>query len=101
MVVAVEIFRRDEIGHAIEGLIVEQKRAEQGLLRLHRVRRHLQRMELGIRAFLTRSDTAGGGILLCERHINTELQMRRMITRSATKNKGRSRGPCGLAVTKL
>ena len=58
-------------------------------------------MELGVGALLTRGVIVRGGVLLCERHIDARLQMRRIITRSALKNKGRSRGPCGLPVTKL
>jgi hypothetical protein len=43
VVVAVEVVRADQVGNAVEGLVVEQQRAEQGLLGLDRVRRDLER----------------------------------------------------------
>ena len=42
MVVAVKVFARDEVGDAIERLVVDQQRAEERLLGLDRVRRKLE-----------------------------------------------------------
>ena len=48
VVVAVEILRRNQVGDAVERLVVEEQRAEQRLLGLHRMRRKLERDELRI-----------------------------------------------------
>ena len=48
VVVAVEILGRDQVGDLVEGLVVEQQAAQQRLLGLDRMRRHLQREQLGI-----------------------------------------------------
>ena len=62
VVVAIEVLRADHVGDAVEGLVVEEQAAEQRLLRLHRMRRDLQRQELRIAALLARCR-------LCKRHL--------------------------------
>jgi hypothetical protein len=42
VVVVVEVLGREQVGDALEGLVVEQQRAEHRLLRLGRVRRGLE-----------------------------------------------------------
>jgi hypothetical protein len=48
MVAAVEIGLGEQIGDAIPGRVVEQQAAEHGLLRLHRVGRHLDQIDLAV-----------------------------------------------------
>jgi len=48
VVVAVEIVGADEVGDAVESVVVEEQRAEQRLLRLYRVRWNLEREQLRI-----------------------------------------------------
>ena len=54
VVVAVEVLAGDQVGDLVERLVVEQQRAEQRLLRLHRVRRQPEGYELRISALLAR-----------------------------------------------
>ena len=63
VVVAVEVVGRDDVGDAIERLVVDEKRAEQRLLRLHRMRRKLEREKLRICAFRARY------LLVCNGHL--------------------------------
>src|SRR5262245_18334986 len=46
VIVAVEVLRRDQVGDAVERLVVDQQRAEQRLLGLDRMRRQVERDEL-------------------------------------------------------
>src|SRR5262249_51961096 len=48
VVVAIEVVRGDQIGDAIERLVVDQQRPEERLLRLYRVRRYTKRDELRV-----------------------------------------------------
>ena len=48
MRIAVKIFGRRNIADAIGGIVVEQKSAQHRLLRLQRVRRQLERIDLRI-----------------------------------------------------
>ena len=52
VVVAVEILRRDQVGDAVESLVVEQQPAQQRLLGLDRMRRDLQRQQLRVLGFV-------------------------------------------------
>jgi hypothetical protein len=45
-------------------------------------------MQLGIGALLTRGVRGDGGVLLCERHFDSRVKMRRMMAPGAWKNKG-------------
>ena len=55
VVVAVEVLARDQVGDLVERLVVEQQRAEQRLLGLHRVRRKPEGYELRIRILFART----------------------------------------------
>ena len=46
--VAVEILAAQEVGDAVDGRVLQQQSAEHGLLRLQRMRRHFQGVDLGV-----------------------------------------------------
>ena len=54
VVVAIEVIRTDQIGDAIERVVVDEQRPEQRLLRLYRVRRYPKRDELRVSRRLAR-----------------------------------------------
>ena len=54
VIVAVEVFRADQVGDAVERLVVDQQRPEERLLRLYRVRRYAERDELRVTRRLAR-----------------------------------------------
>jgi len=76
VVVAVEIVGADDVGDAVEGVVVEEQRPKQRLLRLYRVRRNLEREQLRIGALLT-------CCLMCECHFFVVDEARDIITRTA------------------
>ena len=61
VIVAIEVFAGDQIGDAVERLVVDQQRAEQRLLRLDRMRRDPECYKLCVSAFLARD-------VLCDGH---------------------------------
>src|SRR6185503_8584223 len=85
MVVAVEVLPRDDVGDPVEGLVVEQQRAEQRLLRLDRVRWNLQRNELCVGGFRARDG-------LNDRHYFFDLPARIIETRRSFRVDRSKRG---------
>jgi hypothetical protein len=63
VVVAIEIRRRDEVGAAVERLVVDQQRAKQRLLGLDRVRRDPECYKLRVSARLARDALCNGHFL--------------------------------------
>jgi len=59
VVVAIEIVFLDEVRDAVPGGVVQQEAAQHRLLRLHRVRRDAQGLELGIDGRIHRSGKPG------------------------------------------
>jgi hypothetical protein len=64
VVVAVEIVARDDVGDAVECLVIDEERAEERLLGFHGMRRHPQRDELRIGGFLTNELRCSGHLFI-------------------------------------